>query len=307
MPVVLASRPPESVPAPAQVGLKASWRQQGYFLSCLCSSAGHLKVERCDAAAIFPALISRVERITDDIVRVMLTKPAGFEFRAGQFVQLVRPHDDLMRPYSIASTPEAGELELHVAMLPNGEMSGWLRRSAGAEVRIRGPFGECFYQEEEPTRPIVLAGTGTGLAPLVGILRAAAELSTPWGNRALSRELALRRALLTCRVGGAGRAVTESHVSGELTRSFRRRAWRSWGLATREGAPRPARHFDLPQVARTSGVLVWEPRDCSASAQARLPRGRASRPHSQRRLRDARARACARARERVSILGQSCS
>ena len=121
-------------------------------------------------------------------------------------------------------------------MLPNGEMSGWLRRLAGAEVRIRGPFGECFYQEEEPTRPIVLAGTGTGLAPLVGDFEGRGGSSAPWGNRALSRELALRRALLTCRVGGAGREVTDSHVDGELTRSFTRRAWRSWALAT-ERAP----------------------------------------------------------------------
>ena len=255
----LLRAPPDSVPVAAQVGLKASWKQQGYFLSCLCSSAGDLKVERCDSAAIFPALISRVERIADDIVRVMLTKPDGFELRAGQFLQLVRPHDDLMRPYSIASTPEAPELELHVAMLPNGEMSGWLRQSAGAEVRIRGPFGECFYQEEEPTRPIVLAGTGTGLAPLLGILRAAADRAHRGAIALFHGSLRSEGLYLRAELEELGHEVTVTHIDGERTRSITRRAWRSWALATGESAPRPARYFKAPQVARASGVLCGNP------------------------------------------------
>jgi NAD(P)H-flavin reductase len=52
-------------------------------------------------------------------------------------------------------------------------MSQWLRDAAGADVAVRGPFGECFYVPEEPERPLCLAGTGTGLSPLLGVLRAA--------------------------------------------------------------------------------------------------------------------------------------
>jgi NAD(P)H-flavin reductase len=81
-----------------------------------------------------------------------------------------------MRPYSIASLPTDDQLELHVALLPNGQMSGWLREAVGERVLLRGPFGECFYQEGEPDRPLVLAGTGTGLAPLLGVLRTAVRL-----------------------------------------------------------------------------------------------------------------------------------
>jgi NAD(P)H-flavin reductase len=36
---------------------------------------------------------------------------------------------------------------------------------------VRGPFGECSYQTDERDRPLILAGTGTGLAPLLGVLR----------------------------------------------------------------------------------------------------------------------------------------
>jgi NAD(P)H-flavin reductase len=80
-----------------------------------------------------------------------------------------------MRPYSVASLANDQELELHVALLPNGRMSGWLREALGQSVSLRGPFGECFYQEHEPDRPLLLAGTGTGLAPLMGVLRTAAQ------------------------------------------------------------------------------------------------------------------------------------
>jgi NAD(P)H-flavin reductase/ferredoxin len=168
--------PPNTVPAAAQVGLKPSWKQQGFFLSCVCRPSGDLTVERCEAAATFDSTITNVEPLTEDVLRVHLTRPLGFDFRAGQFVQIIRP-DGLMRPYSIASLPEASELELHVARLPEGKMSGWLAQSSGASLTLRGPFGECFYQDDEPHRPLLLAGTGTGLAPLLGILRAAAARS----------------------------------------------------------------------------------------------------------------------------------
>ena len=52
-------------------------------------------------------------------------------------------------------------------------MSQWLVSAAGQPVTVRGPFGECFYFEQEPERPLLLAGTGTGLAPLLGVARAA--------------------------------------------------------------------------------------------------------------------------------------
>ncbi|MEO8900364.1 MAG: 2Fe-2S iron-sulfur cluster-binding protein [Polyangiaceae bacterium] len=161
------------VPAVAQVGLKDAHKQQGFFLSCMCRPDEPLQVERCDAAETFASRVTRVSRLSADVLRVSLARPAGFAFRAGQFVQLVRPSDGLMRPYSLASLPEDEELELHVALLTDGKMSGWLLDAPGQAVRVRGPFGECFYQEGEADRPLLLAGTGTGLAPLAGILKAA--------------------------------------------------------------------------------------------------------------------------------------
>lgn len=164
-----------TVPAAAQQGLKDAWKQQGYFLACICRPQTDLAIERCNVAASFDTAVTAVTPLAPNVISVRLARPAGFEFRAGQFVQLTRPSDALMRPYSIASIPSDDELELHVALLENGQMSSWLRAAVGQSVSVRGPFGECFYQEGEPDRPLVLAGTGTGLAPLLGVLRTAAR------------------------------------------------------------------------------------------------------------------------------------
>jgi NAD(P)H-flavin reductase len=162
-----------ALPAAAQQGLQASARRQSLFLACMCRPREDLEIQRCGTSAPFHARVERVEHLSRGVLRVMLTAPAGFEYEAGQFIHLERPADGLMRPYSIASLPSSAGLELHVALLRGGAMSGWLREASGQDVVLRGPFGGCFYMPGEPERPLLLAGTGTGLAPLLGVVRAA--------------------------------------------------------------------------------------------------------------------------------------
>jgi CDP-4-dehydro-6-deoxyglucose reductase, E3 len=162
-----------AVPVAAQQGLKETWKAQGWFLSCMCRPAGDMRVARCDGAGQHAAQVLEVQPLSSRVLRVRLTRPAGFEYAAGQFIQLVRPGDGLMRPYSLASTPEDPFLELHVAQLPQGKLSGWLAQAEGQQVTLRGPYGECFYVKEPVPRPLLLVGTGTGLAPLYGVLRTA--------------------------------------------------------------------------------------------------------------------------------------
>jgi ferredoxin-NADP reductase/ferredoxin len=162
-----------AVPAIAQQGLKDAWRAQGWFMACVCRPANDLRIARCEGAREHVARVSAVEPLGPRVVRVRLTRPPGFDYQAGQFIQLLRPADGLMRPYSLASTPDEQELELHVALVSDGRMSRWLAGAVGEEVRLRGPYGECFYVHEATARPLLLAGTGTGLAPLYGVLRSA--------------------------------------------------------------------------------------------------------------------------------------
>lgn len=161
------------VPAAAQQGLKETWRAQGWFLACMCRPDSDMRVARCDGAGEYTVRLIEVVPLSDSVLRVRLECPTGFEYAAGQFIQLQRPADGLMRPYSLASMPDEPFLELHVALLPGGRLSGWLATAAGEQVTLRGPFGECFYVQEPVARPLLLVGTGTGLAPLYGVLRTA--------------------------------------------------------------------------------------------------------------------------------------
>ncbi len=160
------------VPAAAQAGLKDSWKARGYFLACVCRPESDLTAAPVDADAQVPATIAALDSLSSDVMRLRLQCRQPFEFRSGQYITLMR-HDGLARSYSIASLPAEEHLELHVRCLPNGQMSEWIRQQAraGDNVRVLGPSGECFYVPGRPEQPLLLVGTGTGLAPLYGILR----------------------------------------------------------------------------------------------------------------------------------------
>jgi NAD(P)H-flavin reductase len=163
------------IPAIAQQGLKPGLKSRGLFMPCVCRPAGDLAVARCDALPMYQARVVEVENLSPRVLRVGLSVPEGFTFSGGQFVQLVRPGDGLMRPYSIASLPGDPLLELHVALQPEGQMSQWLAHAQGECVELRGPLGECCYPDGDGERPLLLAGTGTGLAPLFAVLRSALQ------------------------------------------------------------------------------------------------------------------------------------
>lgn len=169
---LMRALPPYTPPARAQEGLKAAWKTRGYFLACVCRPDGDLAAAGVDADARVPATIAALERLTESVLRVRLATTAPFEYRAGQFITVLRD-DGLARSYSIASLPTDTSLELHVRVLPGGSMSQWLATTAsvGTSVQVQGPSGDCFYLAGREDQPMLLAGTGTGLAPLLGIAR----------------------------------------------------------------------------------------------------------------------------------------
>jgi CDP-4-dehydro-6-deoxyglucose reductase len=164
------------VPARAQSGLKDSWRAQGYFLACVCQPEADLELTRVGEDVQLGATITGLELLSADVLRVRLRCDEFINFRAGQYVTILR-EGGLARSYSIASLPEEGELDLHVRRVSSGKMSGWLHDEArvGERVSVLGPSGECFYVPGKEEQPMLLVGTGTGLAPLYGILRDALQ------------------------------------------------------------------------------------------------------------------------------------
>jgi NAD(P)H-flavin reductase/ferredoxin len=163
-----------TIPSSAQAGLKPALQQQGFFLSCSWSPTEDIRVVRVDdAGQRVSAVVQEVAPLGGVILRVRLTATAPFAYAPGQFANLVRP-GGVVRSYSLASLPGVDDfLEFHVAEMPNGRMSGWLANDAapGDSIDLLGPLGHCYYIPEPAPRPMLLAGTGTGLAPLYGILR----------------------------------------------------------------------------------------------------------------------------------------
>ncbi len=163
-------------PQASQSGLKQTLKQRGFFLPCVCYPTQDLEVLDADGADIqTSATIRAIEQLSHDVVRVLLEPQDRFDYHPGQYLNLIRS-DGLTRAYSIASLPHSGShIELHVRRLPQGQMSQWLAEAAnpGERVSIRGPAGECIYVPGEPQQPMALIGTGTGLAPLYGIVRQA--------------------------------------------------------------------------------------------------------------------------------------
>ena len=162
----------------AQGQVKDTLRVQGYFLACVCRPESDLTVAlACDEDVSAPARIGPVTVAGAGVLRVCLEPEEPLPFRAGQYITLQR-RDGLSRSYSIASLParQPGEgiqpVELHVRVRRGGAMSGWLASATpGTPVRIRGPAGHCFYMPGQPEQPLVLAGTGTGIAPLAAVAR----------------------------------------------------------------------------------------------------------------------------------------
>jgi ferredoxin-NADP reductase/ferredoxin len=171
-----AARP---IPEGAQKGLGATLRARGYFLACQWRPEGASDpIEIADDATLpsIAAVVRTLDRPGADVLCLGLETEAPFAYRAGQFVSLARS-DGLTRSYSLASLPpapgQAAWLELHVKRAHGGQMSNYLHDvvQVGDRLTVRGPGGDCFYTEGRPRDPLLLAGTGTGLAPLLGIAR----------------------------------------------------------------------------------------------------------------------------------------
>jgi CDP-4-dehydro-6-deoxyglucose reductase, E3 len=157
-----------------QAGLKPVLAARGYFLACLARPAGDLTVGTAGADAVTPARLTRRRWLSPDVIAVWLTPRRPVSFVAGQHVTLHGP-GGVARVYSMANTPgeAAGAgLEFHVRVYPGGTMSGWLARApAGAAAGIGTPAGDCVCLPADPATPLLLAGTGTGIAPLLSMAR----------------------------------------------------------------------------------------------------------------------------------------
>ncbi len=102
---------------------------------------------------------------------------------AGQHVDLRLTADDgyqAQRSYSIASSPEDARLALTVERIDDGEVSPYLSDEVrpGDRLELRGPIGGYFTWQSADGGPLLLLGGGSGVVPLVAMLRHRADASS---------------------------------------------------------------------------------------------------------------------------------
>lgn len=123
------------------------------------------------------AVIERVRRQTMSVTSFFLRPQNWRAFQAGQHLDVRLTAQDgyvAQRSYSVASEPGLeGLYELVVERLEGGEVSPFLHDIAevGDTIEIRGPFGGHFAWNPEDGGPLLLIGGGSGIAPLISILR----------------------------------------------------------------------------------------------------------------------------------------
>src|SRR2546430_13664 len=113
---------------------------------------------------------------TARVKSITLAVPNWKGHRPGQPVDIRLTAEDgyqAERSYSIASAPESRDLELAVERLDDGEVSPYLVDDTGPgdQFELRGPIGGWFVWHEGLAGPLVLVGGGSGLVPLMAMLR----------------------------------------------------------------------------------------------------------------------------------------
>lgn len=123
---------------------------------------------------------------------LVLELPDWQGHRAGQHVDVRLTAEDgyqAQRSYSIASAPEDRRLALTVDRLPDGEVSPYLvdEVRSGDQIELRGPIGGYFTWNVADGGPLLLIGGGSGVVPLMAMLRhRAAQHSTVQARLLLS-------------------------------------------------------------------------------------------------------------------------
>ena len=157
--------------------IKQSLQDKGYTLACQW-------VPDSDVEAALPTVeefsvrtkIKSLDYLNPGVIRFILDvedKDRMFHYYPGQYVTLINPHG-IARSYSVANNYEKDQsLEFHISQTDQGAFSGWLFNEAacGDVLHMRGPAGDCYYRNASAEEfPVILAATGTGLAPLYAIL-----------------------------------------------------------------------------------------------------------------------------------------
>ena len=146
--------------------------------------------------AVLGRLTWQVADVVDVVTETPRVKTIAFDVpgwsghRAGQHVDVRLTAEDgyqAQRSYSIASAPDGTRVELTVERLDDGEVSPYLADELGPgdQLELRGPVGGYFVWEPSVGGPLLLVGGGSGVVPLMAMIRRRAAAGSDIDTRLL--------------------------------------------------------------------------------------------------------------------------
>jgi CDP-4-dehydro-6-deoxyglucose reductase len=231
---------------------------QGFALACQARAATDLAIRVPRAQLAEPsrqaALVTGLDPLCEDVAHLRLALPdlAALAFRPGQHMNVLL-EDGTHRSFSMASAPDANQVDFHVRRIPGGSFTGaqLARLQPGDLLEVELPLGTFRYHEED-YREVVMVATGTGLAPLKSIVESLMDdrdcppVSLYWGART-ERDLYLDR-----EIRGWAERLFEFRYVPVLSRA-------GGGWEGRRGYVQQAVLADFPRLEEHSVYLCGSP------------------------------------------------
>lgn len=214
----------------------------GEVLACQATLTGDCSIEIPDidevvthTAKIVKGTVTGIEAATHDIRRITVKLAKPLDFSPGQYATLQFTPEHI-RPYSMAGLPTDDTMEFQIRHVLGGRVTDYIFHSlqVGATLRVSGPLGTAYLRHKH-TGPMLCVGGGTGLAPVLSIVRGAlaAGMNNPihlyFGVRSLEdlydadrlQTLAQQHPNITLQIVVATGPVTAGLRSGLVTDAIR--------------------------------------------------------------------------------------
>lgn len=161
--------------------LTADEREHGLILACRTKPLSDIEVRWIAQTVVShpvvrtEGVVAGIERLTHDILELRLRLDGPLAYAPGQYASLTFPGLP-PRDYSMAPSAREDELIFHIREVAGGRVSASLAGQArpGVAVQVQGPYGSAYLREDH-ARPILAAGGGSGLAPILSIVTRAVE------------------------------------------------------------------------------------------------------------------------------------
>lgn len=135
--------------------------------------------------SVYHTTLQRRQPVAEGTQAFHFDKPAGFDFRPGQAIDLILPlpgvaadSQDARHAFSIVSAPHENELVVATRMRDSAYKRALGALPDGAAVQVDGPFG-ALTLHRNPARAGVLIAGGIGITPFISMLRDAAHRQSP--------------------------------------------------------------------------------------------------------------------------------